>query len=211
VLLYKYRGLSNLQFALDIIINGRMFAASFEQLNDPMEGSYNHGPGKLTQKQIDTLYGQKAKYRLLSLSEISNSTLMWSHYSESHGGIVIGVSVIDPKAHVAKVQYVDDLYLELAAPDLVLQRNYRDIAKTILSRKLRPWEYEQEHRVFIKKERSQGQPTFVNVQIMEVIFGINTDNDKKELVRKVAEKFCPDISIRTMRRADLDIRRVPDA
>lgn len=210
MLLYKYRGLSNLQFTLDIIINGRMFAASFEHLNDPMEGSYNHGPGQLSPEQRETLYGEKAKYRLLSLAKKWNSTLMWSHYSESHAGIAIGVLVNHPNAYRTDVDYVDDLNLEIAANDPSVGPDYRDIAKKILSRKLRPWAYEEEHRVFLEKEPWKEQSSFVNVQIKEIIFGINSDTDKRELIKKVAEKFCPGVQIRTMDRDDLDIRRTPE-
>lgn len=31
-MLYKYRGLSNMTFALDILVNQRMFAAEFKRL-----------------------------------------------------------------------------------------------------------------------------------------------------------------------------------
>lgn len=205
MLLYKYRGLSNLEFVLDIIINGRMFAAPFEQLNDPMEGSYNYGPGKLTQAQINTLYGEKAKYRLLSLTKKSNSTLMWSHYSEAHSGIVIGALVNHPTADEVDVQYVDDLNLEPAND--IIKHDYRDVAKRILSRKLRPWAYEEEHRVFVEKKTVRGRPSFVNIKVKEIIFGINTDANKKKLIRKVAEKFCPGIPIGKIERNDLDVSR----
>lgn len=210
MLLYKYRGLSNLQFALDIIINGRMFAAPFEHLNDPMEGSYHHGPSQLSPEQIDVLYGEKAKYRLLSLAKRCNSTLMWSHYSESHAGMAIGVLVNHPTAHGVDVQYVDNLNLKIAPHDPDIDPDYRDIAKNILSRKLRPWAYEEEHRVFVEIEPFKEQPSFVNVQIKEIIFGIKSDVGKRELIRKVAEKFCPGIQIRDMVRGELDISRTPD-
>ena len=47
-MLYKYRALSNLQFALDIFVNERLHAAAFKSLNDPMEGSYSYEHGTLT-------------------------------------------------------------------------------------------------------------------------------------------------------------------
>ena len=36
--LYKYRSLANWKFVLDILVNGRLYAAPFSELNDPMEG-----------------------------------------------------------------------------------------------------------------------------------------------------------------------------
>lgn len=49
--LFKYRNLSNIQFALDIFINKRLYAANFKTLNDPMEGRYMYTRGALTKEQ----------------------------------------------------------------------------------------------------------------------------------------------------------------
>ena len=37
-ILYKYRSLDNWKFVLDIFLNKRLYAASFYDMNDPMEG-----------------------------------------------------------------------------------------------------------------------------------------------------------------------------
>lgn len=37
---YKYRSLSNLRYFLDILINKRLYMASYSELNDPMEGAF---------------------------------------------------------------------------------------------------------------------------------------------------------------------------
>ena len=41
---YKYRTLDNFQFVLDILVNKRLYAATFEEMNDPMEGFYTADP-----------------------------------------------------------------------------------------------------------------------------------------------------------------------
>ena len=35
---YKYRSLSNLRYFLDILINKRLYMASYSELNDPIKG-----------------------------------------------------------------------------------------------------------------------------------------------------------------------------
>ena len=40
---YKYRRLDNLEFALDILVNHRLWASEFTKLNDPMEGLFTYG------------------------------------------------------------------------------------------------------------------------------------------------------------------------
>lgn len=37
---YKFRSLENIKRFLDILINERLYAARYDKLNDPMEGSY---------------------------------------------------------------------------------------------------------------------------------------------------------------------------
>jgi hypothetical protein len=187
--LYKYRGLSNLQFALDIFVNQRMFAAQFERLNDPMEGSYLYERGALTKTQIEEIYGRKSNYRLLSLSETHNNMLMWSYYADSHSGMVVGVEVTDPDADVVPMDYVESFDVEL---------HHSDVAQRILSKKLKLWQHEREHRAFVR-----GRP-FVQVEVKKVIFGVATSKDTKELVTSVAKRFCPGIRVTTIRREMLD-------
>ena len=43
-MLYKYRTLDDFQFVLDILVNKRLYAATFEEMNDPMEGFYTADP-----------------------------------------------------------------------------------------------------------------------------------------------------------------------
>jgi hypothetical protein len=140
--LYKYRGLSNLQFALDIFVKKRLHAADFKSLNDPMEGSYNYEQGTLEQWQIDAIFSRKNEYRMVALSESSNNVLMWSYYAESHTGMVVGVDIRDPDAEMIPIDYVENLNIEL---------HHDDVAKRILSKKYALWRHEKEHRVFVRK------------------------------------------------------------
>ena len=197
-MLYKYRGLSNIQFALDIFVNERLHAAEFKRLNDPMEGSYTYEQGTLTQEQIDAIYNRKNEYRLLALSETFDNMLMWSYYAESHTGMVVGVEVVDPAADTVAINYVQNLNIEV---------DRGDVAKRILSRKYALWHHEREHRVFVHK-------SFVKVKVHELIFGVGTKRDVKDLVRSIAKKFCPDIQVTTLRKDQLDrnggdVRSVP--
>jgi hypothetical protein len=73
---YKYRSLASLDFVLDILVNGRMFASSFESLNDPMEGAYLYNEGPLDRDFARSLYRQKVDWRILSLGETPYDSLM---------------------------------------------------------------------------------------------------------------------------------------
>ena len=137
--LYKYRGISNLEFALDIFVNKRLYAANFQSLNDPMEGRFIYARGMLDKDELKEIRGKKARYNLLSLSETPNNMLMWSYYSEGHNGFVVGVDVSDEYAEIEPVNYVDDLKID---------KTQGEMAKSILTKKLKLWNHEKEHRVF---------------------------------------------------------------
>lgn len=75
---YKYRSLSNIQFALDILVNHRLYASEFTKLNDPMEGLFTYDQSRYGQWIADALCSEKARWRILSLCEDPKNMLMWS-------------------------------------------------------------------------------------------------------------------------------------
>jgi hypothetical protein len=166
-MLYKYRGLTNLQFALDIFINKRMFAASFESLNDPMEGHYVYDVGTLTPSEVRKIYSLKKQFGVLSLSRTPSNMLMWSYYAESNSGMAVGIEVADKATKTVTIDYVDDLMLE---------KNNDDVPMRILSKKLKPWAHEQECRVFTRGN------DYVSVRVKEIVFGLTTNTTTKELI-----------------------------
>jgi len=191
---YKYRDFANLQFALDIFVHARMYASTFERLNDPMEGSYRYKNGLLAPYQVDAIYGEKNQWHLLSLTKAPNNLLMWSHYASGHSGMVVGVEVTDPEAEIKPVTYVKDL---------IIKQHTADIAQLILRRKYDLWTYEEEVRVFKRNEKGKNAETFIEVKVKEVIFGTKTDASIKTLVTAIAKKFCSGVVVRTIKRDDL--------
>lgn len=189
MLLYKYRSLSNLEYALDIFVNARLHAAKFTELNDPMEGIYTYKPGQFNQQARESLLRQKVSKRILSLSETPNDMLMWTYYAQAHTGMVVGVSVVDADATVEPVKYVDRLTINTRCVD---------VAQGILVKKLKLWSHEKEQRAFIH------QKDFISVQVCKLIFGLNVNGHTAALITKIAERFCPGIEVSKIRRHDLD-------
>ncbi len=189
MVLYKYRDFNNLEFALDIFINQRLFAANFKSLNDPMEGRFVYTKGLFQQGDLMEIRGSKARYNILSLGQAPNNMLMWSYYSGGHAGFVVGVEVADDHVEVEPVQYVEELRLEGIEDNM---------PKYILSRKLKLWDHEQEYRVF------KAHDTFVKVKVKELIFGLKTDGYKKEMLTKIATQFCPGVQVKTITRDELN-------
>jgi len=68
-ILYKFRSLGNFKYFVDIILNNRLYAAKYNDLNDPMEGHYYYKSKEFDSGMREKLRGEKANLRICSLSE----------------------------------------------------------------------------------------------------------------------------------------------
>lgn len=189
-ILYKYRGIANLQRTLDIIVEGRLYAAQFTDLNDPMEGVYLYDEQVVTPVERERITREKLDYRLVSLSETHASTLMWSYYAEGHAGIVVGVRPLDKSLDVLSIDY--DGPWRLA-------NDGSSEAKEILRRKYKLWAHEREVRVFSPKEQE-----FVSVEVKEIIFGVATPDIIKKIICAIKDKFRPAAQLRDLKDEELE-------
>lgn len=181
--LYKYRSLNNFKNFVDIVVNNRLYAASYKDLNDPMEGQYYYNKGDLDREIVEKLRGEKQDIKLCSLSKINNNQLMWSHYADGHCGVAIGVIIDDTKYTVRPIVYDGIIN--------VRSQNYNNqSAHEILSHKLGIWNYEQEVRVFTIGSN------YIKVQIKEIVLGYRTNDHDYELVSKLAKKINSNIEIK---------------
>ncbi len=163
---YKYRSLRNFKNFVDIILNQRLYASAFEDLNDPMEGIYLY-VGSLNKDAEKEIYNQKKKLRICSLGCDCNDILMWSHYADGHRGVAIGIKVLEgydamPVAYSSGIQLVDDI--KSTDP------------RKILSSKTDAWRYEKEVRIFTEDK-------YVPVQIDHVYLGYKMPREEKEFIK----------------------------
>lgn len=181
-MLYKYRSLDNFKYFVDIVLKNRLFAAKYKDLNDPMEGQYYYSKGELDQSIRNKLLRTKGDLRICSLSRIKDNQLMWSHYTNGHRGVAIGVRVTDLNSQIRSVIY----------DGLALIRNQdfnEQTAINILSHKLEVWNYEEEVRVFVIGRQ------YVNIEIEEIITGVKMSNSDFSFVRQLISKINPGINI----------------
>jgi hypothetical protein len=152
--LYKLRPLSNLERVLDIVLHERLYCASFQDLNDPFEGSFLgvfslfpdeawRAKGTSFQKmQCVADLTEFEKYgRVCSLSESFKDVRLWSHYAEGHTGIAIELDFSKHTADASRVEYLKTLSsypnhsLGLPSPEKIL------LQKTV------HWQHETEWRI----------------------------------------------------------------
>jgi len=177
--LYKYISLKNFKRFVDIIMNKRLYAAKYTELNDPMEGIYYHTPN-FRRVLRDKIYEGKQNLRICSLSKEKDNLLMWSHYADGHKGIIIGVQIEEPD----KYEKNDIIYSGLKK--IEEGKLNKKTAVEILSRKLISWKYEKEVRVFVKQDQPSLKP-FINVYFVSITFGCRIKKEDETFIRELVE------------------------
>ncbi len=191
-ILYKYKTIDNWKYILDIFIKKRLYAAKYTELNDPMEGQYFYKGNAEVRELEKKLREEKQIIGICSFSKNYNSTLMWSHYANSHRGIVLGVRIGEKACRIEEVKYVDSI------AKIDITNNWpRFKAQEILTYKLSAWNYENEYRVI-------GYMKKVRVEVVELFLGCKIRTDDEEIIKSLAEKYLNDVKIRKMKKEDLD-------
>jgi len=180
-LLYKYRGIKELRYFVDIVLNQRLYAAGYFDLNDPMEGHYLYNKGELDSDVRNLIKGQKEKIRICSLSRINDNELMWAHYSEGHRGVAIGVEIKD-SGNVCPVIYN-------GLPQIGRINIHNLTAREILSHKLEVWGYEKEVRVFTDGAH------YVDVEVKEILLGRSMGTQDISFIKKLVSRINKKINI----------------
>ncbi len=176
-MLYKYRSISNSLFLLDILVNNRLFASSFNSLNDPMEGHFRYRRTKVGRDLIKEIRALKKEWKICSLSKSSNNTLMWSYYADGHKGVALGVDIEDSDEYdILPVKYRE------RAAYVSKKLDSERAVKKLLSTKLLPWEHEQEVRILTYEN-------YVNIEIKEIVFGKKIAPADMKLLKTLARKL----------------------
>lgn len=162
--LYRYRPASELNREIAAIEGAYVYCASFDDMNDPMEGLFAS-----SRRVRDSLGYQafrqavrnnKEALGICSFSEVHNHQLMWAHYAEQFSGICVSYSLRLLKQNLSNgVAFVRMFYNE-GAP--MIYRNETDpagAAKKILSYKSYPWLYEREWRMFSRPGKTFYEDT----------------------------------------------------
>lgn len=148
---YKFRSSSNIEFALDIIVNRRLYCADWRRLNDPMEGlfKYSSTHESTAEQRVKGIGEAKSQYKVCSLSADFQSHLLWSHYAGGFDGLAIEVDLPDDSHSNIRPLEDRDVFAFL---DMDTIADERTAAEKILFSKYREWEYEKEIRILNHSE-----------------------------------------------------------
>ncbi len=180
--LYKYKSLANFEFVADILLNKRLFASDFNNLNDPMEGDFNKDYASSGYFKIIT--DEMNKIKICSLSRNMSNPILWAHYADGFKGICIEVEINESILTPYKIVYSEfnpipsEGYRGLQGKDEEVTPH--DWAMTALKGKYEAWKYEDEYRLFSdSKYISEG------LSITAIYFGTRTSDFYKNLIHKL--------------------------
>ena len=201
--LYKYRSLTNIDRTLDILLNQRLYASQYVNLNDPMEGYFYHYG--LSKSKLKSILRAKLSYRICSLSKSYKDIGLWTFYADEGRGCCIEV---EPEAG-EWIPHDIDYNIGIPVLDDVIKGRYDvQTIEKILCTKLKRWEYEQEVR-YLKSVEKKEKHTFLKVKVKRVILGYNMEKGMKELMKKLimdlnnSKESIESIEIKEMNRKNL--------
>lgn len=194
MIVYKYKSLGSPTCAIDdnkqlerfkeICTMGRLYAALFRELDDPMEGIFD---AHANNEMVQAIINKKDETRICALSPTYQSMLMWSFYANEHKGCCIGVEIDDDQ--LQKVNYVDN---PLSIENPQIHNNVEDRTKTILLRKYKDWAFEEELRVLTHNK-------YVNAKVKIVYMGMRSSDELVEKLKADLKTCNKDIEIVKMK------------
>lgn len=194
---FKYRSLSDLKRFLDIIVNKRLYGATYLSLNDPMEGQFDFELSKdLPHSAVQQLFDERSQTRICSLSlkhnskDIPNNGILWSMYADEHRGCCIEVELADREWKEITVYYSN-------LPPIV--DNPRVQVIDILSIKFNQWQYENEVRYICTKTQSP----YVKVNVKAVYLGIRMSKEDVEFYTSLIHSIDENIVVRQLKRNEI--------
>ena len=120
-------------------------------------------------------------------SEKNDSILMWSHYADSHKGIVLGIDSTK-LSNVYKVEYVNS-HIKIPLSSISNAKERRDSMIAIMTSKFENWQSEDEWRIIHKLPSPTINDLFIlpirPAFIKELYFGIKSSNDFKDRILNI--------------------------
>lgn len=204
---FKYKSLrgESFKYFVQLLLDNQMYAATFKELNDPMEGAYILS--KAIGKDLkDKIIYQKENVQIISLVEKKNNNdkptnmLMWSHYADAHRGCCIEFHFENNgEDNVRSIKYVKEIASEN-------DQEIKDINEVLL-RKFVDWKYEDE-------VRHVGSTKFVPIKIDKIYLGMRIDdlyesqNRNREFYKNLIDKLLPTAQVVEMRAEDFDNKHI---
>lgn len=171
--LYKYRSLANMKRFIDILMNRRLYASKYLDLNDPMEGFFLYDKN-VPRSIVSKLRDERAKTLICSLSKTPYNGLMWSMYGDEHKGVCIKLRVTSPNWEEVAVDYTSE-------KTFITDKNAS--INTILGRKSAQWQHEREVRYINTNPKSP----YLKIEIDTIFLGAKMSRADASFFKELIE------------------------
>jgi len=175
---YKYKSFDNFEFVLDLLLRERLYASSYDELNDPMEGVIDINE-TISNELLPNWKSILLKLKICCFSKDPNNSLLWAHYADGGRGILVEFEVPNGTP-CYKVNYS-------RKPKLGKSQLTIDNAMDILKYKDKAWKYEREYRCILEDEQ------YLNIKVKKVYLGPKVSEDRKKLLYGILNCCKPEL------------------
>lgn len=184
--LYKLRSLENdgLFFALDMIINARIYLSTCEEMNDIGEGSFDlESPSDFAGNQslIETAREIIDQQRFTCFVSRINNPLMWAHYACGFRGIAFEYELDAKRYDIRDISYNGKPTVSITSLNDICEKKIPPQDVNILRSKDSCWEYEDEYRLY-------NTDKYVNEKPCSIILGAR-GSKFDSIIRDIASKY----------------------
>ena len=224
--LYKYKAFDELKHWETLLYKGKIFLGSSAHQNDPFDclmkadmdrviqsekfkAAYRKKFGvdipisRITIEECRELFlGVQEDIKIACFSEVYDSILMWSHYTNNHSGICIeyDTNKFSPKI---KSSIFPVLYsrTRLDLTEDLMKASINAGYKALVF-KAKEWEYEKEWRIILSNE------DFINARraISAVIVGVRCSEERIKEIKEWATKFNPGVPVYKIYMSDTEYK-----
>jgi Protein of unknown function (DUF2971) len=136
-----------------------------------------------------------SSHSMCCLSATPTSTLLWSHYADSHRGVAIGIRLPENTHPLYQVRYSDKL-ARLSPLSLVNVGHARqtELFETLFLRKAECWRYESEYRVIASSTKSFARNIGAH-SVEQIVFGCSMDKNMKGRIIDWVKQNAPHVRL----------------
>lgn len=168
-MVYKYMSTERFFEHIDEYLDGKLYFAGWDDLNDPMEGYFSINKNENTSLKC-VLKDVKYEYKICTTSESYSNFLLWSHYADKHKGVCLGIEIEEQECQNECITHSIVCYVEETLYLRKIEQPLEPQIEEILNTKMDFWKYEEEYR-FFKRVTSSGMLKIGNLN--KIILGKN--------------------------------------
>ncbi|WP_233620265.1 DUF2971 domain-containing protein [Burkholderia multivorans] len=155
-----------------------------------------------------------ASSKILCLTESPDNPVMWTHYADTHRGVVIRLrdypEFDSPYIRAKPVNYVAEtprLVDEEFLSDMLSGRtsfNVNALLERLIYTKSAGWAYEREWRIYSgngrRKDAAHEDLRFGSFELDEVLFGLNISDENRSSLTRIVRESYPHAKLQVARR-----------